>query len=1138
MIENLHLIYEIIVWIFLLYSAFIFIIYCWVGIYAFGALKRYGSENQHTDYNLIATNSNTPSFSVIAPAYNEGMTIVDNVRSLLSLYYPNLEIIIVNDGSKDDSIEKLIEAYDLKGIAYHVEEVISTKSIRGVYKSENRAFRRLTVVDKVNGGKADALNVGINISKGQYIVCIDVDCILEQDALLKLAKPFLEQTEERLIACGGVIRLANNCRVENGKVVDVNLPKTWIGRFQALEYIRAFVLGRMAWSRASGLILISGAFGAFDKEIVLACGGYDSNTVGEDMELVVRMRRYMEDQNEKYKVINIPDPLCWTEVPESKAILKKQRNRWMRGTIEMLWKHRKLMFNPKYGKLGMVSLPYWFFFELLGSVVEFTGYCLLIIFLLLGIINWPFFFVLVSLVLASGILYSIYAILVDLLTDQVYTKRKDLSTLLLTAVLEPFFFHSTVVIAGVSGVRDYFKKQHGWGEMTRQGFQHSELKESFWKKNIDIITWGLKSYAPIGCVFLSLYMLSVGVEIWWYQQYLEIDVLPSTIGQLLLENTFFAFQLLTIVGLLYLILHYMNSFWSKLLACTVFAFVVTFQFVLFLYFVQSNNLLGADLFYYSTAEVNQILETSGVINIGNVSLLILVSSLCLIPLILASRKAWYIYPSVIMVLLGIIAFIVPEHKLSPEFKSSALLQSASVSKWNYFLKSNIDDYLANSSFANINFFNTEIKEVKSDYPFMRQEETQDVLGAYMQKSPSIPNLVIIVVEGLGHAYSSPKGYIGNFTPFIDSLKSHSLYWENNLSSSGRTFSVLPTILGSLPFAAHGFLEQEQFPLHFNLWNIFKHNNFTTSFFYGGDASFDYMSKYAESSLVDNIIDFKSFETTYNKLPSSGGESWGYEDQAVFDKMLNGLGAINKPYFNVVLTLSSHSPFLINRNAYYEKLVETQIERLNLNGKQKETALSYKKELASIMNTDEALQNFFAEYKTNPDYENTIFIITGDHSMPEIALQNKIDRYHVPLLVYSPLLTKTSTFRHTVSHFDVAPSIIAYYRNNYAIQTPSQVTWLGLGLHEGASRASGGIPIMQSKYQLEDYILSPYYLNRGSMYKLDGHLNEDVYKDEKIDTEIKKRFDIFNNKNKQLIEHKKLIPDSIYHSFFGSDKNLD
>lgn len=459
-----ELIYDFIVYGFLLYSIALILIYGWIGWCAKGANKEYILKNSLTDYSSIIHSIDAPGFSLIAPAYNEGATIVENVRSLLSLYYTNLEIIIVNDGSKDDSLQRLIEAYDLYPSNFLVEGDLETKKIRGVYKSHNKVFKKLIVVDKENGGKSDALNVGINISTKDYIVCIDVDCILEQDAISKLAKPFLDDPDSKIIACGGVIRLANNCEIIDGKITKVNLPKTLLGKSQALEYIRAFILGRMAWSKINGLILISGAFGAFDRKIVLACGGYDHNTVGEDMELVVRMRRYMSEQNVNYKVVNIPDPLCWTEVPENKEILTKQRNRWMRGTIETLYKHRILFFNPKYGKLGMISYPYWFFFEFLGPVVEFFGFIVLFIFVILGIINWSIFYALLAFVFLYGILYSIYAILIDITTYNVYYKTKDIPKLILTAFLEPIYFHPKVVWASIKGIKDYFLKNSQWGK--------------------------------------------------------------------------------------------------------------------------------------------------------------------------------------------------------------------------------------------------------------------------------------------------------------------------------------------------------------------------------------------------------------------------------------------------------------------------------------------------------------------------------------------------------------------------------------------------------------------------------------------------------------------------------------------------
>ena len=692
MLEFSHLLYEIVIWLFLIYGSAVFLIYIWVGVYALGAVVNYKKQNTFTDYSIIASNPNAPAFTLIAPAYNEGMTVVENVRSLLSLYYHNLEIIIVNDGSKDDSIAKLIEAYDLESVSFFVQGEIPTKPIRGIYRSKNPAFSKLIVVDKENGGKADALNVGVNISSGEYLVCIDVDCILEQDAILKLAKPFLEQSEKRVIACGGVIRLANNCKVENGKVVEVNLPKTLLGKTQVLEYIRAFVLGRMAWSRASGLILISGAFGVFDRKIVLACGGYDKDTVGEDMELVVRMRKYMEEQKEPYQVVTIPDPLCWTEAPESKEILRKQRNRWMRGTMETLWKHRKLMFNPKYGKLGMISLPYWFFFEFLGPVVEFLGYVVFFVLLVLGVINWPFFIVLFALVLSSGFLFSIYAILVDLVSHQVYTKRKDFVSLIGTALLEPFYFHPMVVKAGVKGFVDYFRKSHAWGDMTRQGFNQETKNLPLGQRVIAILKLGLQKWGVFATVFLILYLLTVGAEWGWYSYNESAFQDAHVIQQLFINNILFVFQLMFGLGIVYLLINFVKESWARGLTVILCSFVVVTQFILFVYFSESRNLLGAELLEHNKEELQQILEDNGMLNVKNLALAGILIAISFIPFWMASRasfKSVYVGLSVLMI--GLLAILVPAGTFNTNHsvKASPFDEKAATSKWEYFLNSNV-----------------------------------------------------------------------------------------------------------------------------------------------------------------------------------------------------------------------------------------------------------------------------------------------------------------------------------------------------------------------------------------------------------------------------------------------------------------
>ncbi|WP_379964426.1 sulfatase-like hydrolase/transferase [Epilithonimonas sp. UC225_85] len=1137
MLEFSHIIYEVIIWLFLLYGAAVAIIYGWIGIYALGAVTKYKKENTFTDYGIIATNPNAPAFSIIAPAYNEGMTIVENVRSLLSLYYHNLEIIIVNDGSKDDSVQKLIEAYDLESMAYFIQGKIQTNKVRGVYKSKNPAFKKLIVVDKENGGKADALNVGVNISSGEYIVCIDVDCILEQDAILKLAKPFLEQTDKKYIACGGVIRLANNCLIENGKVISVNMPRTLLGRTQALEYIRAFVLGRMAWSRASGLILISGAFGVFDRKIVLACGGYDKNTVGEDMELVVRMRKYMEERNEPYEVLTIPDPLCWTEVPETKDILKKQRNRWMRGTIETLWKHRKMMFNPKYGKLGMISLPYWFFFEFLGPLVEFSGYIVFIVFLISGIISWPFFTILFALVISMGFLYSIYAILVDLVSHQVYTKRKDFLALIAIAFSEPFYFHPIIVKAGVMGFVDYFKNSHGWGDMTRQGFNQS-TKNLPLKKRISLtLRVGLQRLGVLALVFFIFFLIGVGVEFLWYgYSFPTLDT--SVIAyHLFFENILFACQLLSVTGIIYLILSFFKESWAKIFTIIVFLTVIVTQYILFLYFSETHNLLGSELLYYSKNEMKQILQASGMLNFKNFALMGILILLSLTPLWFASRNKFKsIYPGLILLGIGMISFFVPSNLLDTGVLNSAneFNQNLSRSKWAYFFKSNEDNFISDHPeivelWGDPEAFQSNSDMLNKDFPFWRKENTPDFLGSYLTKSQTTPNLVFVVMEGFGYAYTSPKGYVGNFTPFLDSLSNKSLYWENNLSSTGRTFGALPALTGSLPFGKNGFLEIEKTPEHFNLYNILKANNFETGFYYGGHIEFDRYQEFLKYSKVDHIVDEESFSSPYLKLPETNGESWGYEDQAVFGKMLDVQKPSDKPHFSMILTLSTHNPFLINNKDHYEKKYNERLRSGILSAGQKKWAVLHKNQLISVLNADDALKGFFADYSKRPDFANTIFVITGDHSMPEIILQSKIDRYHVPMMIYSPLVKQPSRFNKIVSHLDLAPSLLAYYRNNYGIKTPSTIAWVGKGLSVGSETLTSGVAMMQSKNQLIDFLCEDYYIHDGQLFTAKG-LDENELDDATVLKKINDRFSQFKKMNARFYSSKKLMPDSVMINF--------
>jgi len=451
-------------------TCFIFTVYLILSAISAVALRNYLRKNSYVDYSSILLAPLTPSVSVIAPAYNEERTIIENIRALLSLYYNNYEVIIVNDGSNDHTFKQMVKAYDLERVNYFFDYRLSCERVRGVYKSKNDAFRKLIVVDKVNGGKADALNAGINISKKDLICCIDVDSIMEPHALLKMVKPFMEETDKKVIAAGGVIRIANSCIIEGGQISDIQLPKKFLPRMQVLEYTRAFLLTRMAWSKIDGLLLISGALGMFDKEVLIKSGGYSTKTVGEDMEIVVRIRRYMVEQKQPYKVIYIPDPLVWTEVPSTSKTLGRQRNRWTRGTLETLITHRKLFLNPKYGKFGMLGYSYWFIFEWMAPILEFLGYIYFTFLLVTNSINWPFFLLLLTFVYTFAVMLSTWAVLFEEKTFHKYKTRKEVLYLLATALLEPLFYHPRTVWWAIRGNIDYLRGIRKWGQIEREGF--------------------------------------------------------------------------------------------------------------------------------------------------------------------------------------------------------------------------------------------------------------------------------------------------------------------------------------------------------------------------------------------------------------------------------------------------------------------------------------------------------------------------------------------------------------------------------------------------------------------------------------------------------------------------------------------
>ena len=410
----------------------------------------------------------SPPIALLAPAYNEALTIVESVRSLLSLQYPNFEIVVINDGSKDETLQVLIDAFGLHPIARHYDLAVPHEPIVALYGASTQP--RLVVVDKQNGGKADALNAGINVSRAPIICSMDADSLLEPDALLRAVRPFVDDPI-RTVAVGGTIRIVNGCRIDHGRVVEVRAPANAWALLQTVEYLRAFLMARLAWSRVNALTIISGAFGLFRRANIIEVGGYTLGTVGEDMELVVKLHRLMRDQKRPYRVVFIPEPVCWTEAPESLDVLGRQRSRWHRGALETFERHRDMTFNPRYGRVGTVGFGYILLVDIIGPLVEALGYFLVPIFWLLGLLSLDYVLAFVAVSFTFGVVISVGALALEESELRRFPKATDLLMLTGVAVIENFGYRQLNNLWRLRKIWQYLRKSQSWGTMTRKGFK-------------------------------------------------------------------------------------------------------------------------------------------------------------------------------------------------------------------------------------------------------------------------------------------------------------------------------------------------------------------------------------------------------------------------------------------------------------------------------------------------------------------------------------------------------------------------------------------------------------------------------------------------------------------------------------------
>nr|WP_294901258.1 LTA synthase family protein [uncultured Pedobacter sp.] len=549
--------------------------------------------------------------------------------------------------------------------------------------------------------------------------------------------------------------------------------------------------------------------------------------------------------------------------------------------------------------------------------------------------------------------------------------------------------------------------------------------------------------------------------------------------------------------------------------------------------------LGADFYGYSLKDIQETLNASGGINLTAILILTVVIALLTYIFFFGIKKITFTRYTAII--LPIVSFslifsnlfsIKKELKLNYDFANNLALN-----KSEYFYQASFKHFFPANDEIDLDYkepITSHFKYIdEKNYPFLHQENTNDVLSVYFKKDTVKPNIVFVVVEGLGSAFSNDGAYLGSFTPFLDSLSTKSLYWENFLSQAGRTFAVLPSLFGSLPFAKNGFLELgDKMPKHLSLINLLQHNGYESSFYYGGDASFDNMADYLKLNNINQLRDEKTFPPNYRKIPSKTNFSWGYEDGELFRYYLTNQKVSSQPKLSIILTVSTHNPFKINQEEKYHAIFEKRLNQLGFDDAKKRSYRNYIDQYASILYTDDALKNFFSAYKNRADYENTIFIITGDHRMPEIPMSTKIDRYHVPLIIFSPLLKTNARFKSISTHYDVTPSLLAYLKNSYQIKLPKLSAWVGEGLSTDVNFTNNhSLPLMQNKTDLIDFISGKYHLNEGNLYQLNANMDEEKVED---DLSTKQRltaeFNQFKIRNNQIIHGKALLPDSILNKY--------
>ena len=658
------------------------------------------------------------------------------------------------------------------------------------------------------------------------------------------------------------------------------------------------------------------------------------------------------------------------------------------------------------------------------------------------------------------------------------------------------------------------------------------------------------SFAQLSIIWLTIIFILSIFEIVYNGVAHELPKnLFSVIGWSFLNDLVFWCKGLIYFFLVYVILHLISAKFARITYCVFIVFMAIVQLSLSSYFTTALVPLGADLYSYSMADIKQTVGAAGGVNFFQIIGFIVViggtiTALWMLPGKLKINR----YIVVALPALSFLLFVTDaQAMIHPGSFKSDYANNLVINKSDHFWAESYKHFFPSKGELDIyadSYINdydngtaSKIAAFKytdpTHYPFLHSDASPDVLSPFLKSNATPPNIVIILVEGLGRAFTNEGAYLGNFTPFIDSLSGKSLYWKNFLSEGGRTFAVLPSVLGSLPFAKNGFLALgDNMPSHVSLLSLLKYNGYHTSFYYGGDASFDNMSTFLNKNSIDELNDGKSFPAGYIKLPAPNGFSWGYNDKELFRHYLVTRDEkATAPQLSVVLTVATHSPFAINEEDKYLARFEKRLTELGYDEAKKNEYRNYKLQYASILYLDDALRGFFNAYSKRSDYNNTIFLITGDHRMPEIPMSDKIDRYHVPLIVYSPMLKRTAQMSSVSTHFDISPSLMAYLQHNYKIKGPSLVSWMGQGLDTNRNFENiHNYPLLQTKTDMIDFIMGEYHLNGDNLFKLNAELGDDPIQDEGKAGQLKNAFDQFKKKNAQIVTGNWIIPDSIHQHY--------